>query len=1256
MSESNDQFRLELQEFESKWESGVVAEFANSIPNEARSNKDLLTDLACIDLQNRIQQDRETRVESYVTAFPQLANDDLVLLELIRTEYLFRPDQDSIDAQSYCRRFPHLSRQINLMFKLEFQGVGPVLDRRKGAGWRCSYCDAEVEGRDKGETVCKQCGFPIVIGRYELAERIGEGAFGFVYRARDPKLNREVALKLPRSNRFLTPEESERFLRESRHAAQLDHPGIVRVFDTGRHNGIPYIVSEFIAGQPLSHWLADRELGFRQSAEVMIEIADAVAHAHQRGVIHRDLKPSNIMISLDGDRCQPRVMDFGLARHNQSDITVTIDGQTIGTPAYMSPEQARGDLAAVGPQSDVYSLGIILFQLICGEVPFRGNVQMLIQQVIHDDPPSPTRFRNRIPRDIETICMKAINREPEGRYAGVKELGDDLSRWLDGKPIQARPIGSFGKLWRWSCRRPAVATLLCALTIAILSGLAGVTWQWREAEAARAASEADLSDALESVDRVLGHLGSDTLADIPQAKQLRAEVLNDALVFFERFRQRNPDDPRVAMQVANAHYQVARIQDALGKNAEAGKAYEAATQGYEQIKGRAPDREQWLESAAMAHSGFANFLLRQSQREQARQQQERCLALRKLLHEENPKSGKHASRYATARADLARTLPESKDVETAYDWAITKLETLVGERDGIGYQRDLARVLNNYAIHLANVGKNGKAEQCREQAIGLLEKVVADDPNDESKLSIYANCCLQLVKTLREESRLDAAREYQQKAVSAYQRLTEDYPATPRHRERFATVLREVGSLAAVQNRRDDELEAHDLAVRQRQTLVALFPNNRDYQWSLVEDLGALAESLIQTGQKSEAELRLREKLEILREISDEESLWDRIQLRGGIRDLEELISTSNSRKKIAESKLLREESDRLISDLNVQQIMATKFSNRNKRSLLSSLISLAEKDEDLDTIEASYLAKIKLYEQDVEFDPTKLNLRSGLARNWAQLGKILRSLDRYEDTVEAYQNAIRIDEELLAADPESATYTSQLIGHSSSLGQILVTDGDPGEAANVIRRSLELAKKLSSERTGEAFRQTRVVLAYVQLGDALAVESRDFASALAAYEEAVAMSDIIRLQPDMAKFEAIVLNAAAWFLVTCPDKSLRNPKRALKLSRQATSIGPDNANHISTMAFALYETGEYDAAIQSFEKSTQLSQNLSPLNILMIALAQAKSGKSDMAKVSLAEAIRLNKSNPTEPELFEIYRQEAEHMQKKVSGTFLVD
>ncbi|MFK7769453.1 MAG: protein kinase [Mariniblastus sp.] len=1247
MSETSQELDLAVRAFESQWESGVVNDFANSIPEQARSNTDLLTDLACIDLKNRVQHDANTRVESYTAAFPQLAKDELVLLELIRTEYFSRTDRQSVDADSYCQRFPQLKQQIEMMFQLEFNGSGDSYTRDASSDWQCTFCDAIVAGREAGETDCRDCGQPVAIGRYELVELAGQGAFGHVYRARDPKLDREIAIKLPRSNRFITPEEIERFLRESRHAAQLDHPGIVRVFDAGRQSGVPYIVSEFVEGEPLSNWLDERELDFREAAVTVKDIVEAVAHAHQRGVIHRDLKPSNIMMVASAELFHPRVMDFGLARRDQSDVTVTLEGQAIGTPAYMSPEQAKGDLAVVGERSDVYSLGVIFYQLLCGEVPFRGNVPTLIQQVINDDPPPPSRFRHRIPRDLETICMKAINREQSRRYPGVKELGDDLSRWLEGKPILARRIGVTGRTWRWCKRRPAVAALLATLAVAIIAGVSGITIQWRAAESARMASEADLSDALESVDRVLGHLGSDTLADIPQAKQLRADVLNDALLFFQRFRQRNPDDPRVAMQVANAHLQVARIQSALGNNDSAMEAYRDGLEGFKKLDGRAPDRTAWQVSMAQAHSAFASFLLRRSQRKEANVQQRMCLALREKIHEENPKSGKHAAKLATARADLGRILTVAHEIEAEYDVAIERLEKLVKEKSSVGYKRDLSRVLNNYSIHLVKVGKNGRAEKCREQAIELLEVVIEEDPGDESKRSLYASCCLQLVKSLREESRTNAAVKYQEKAVATYRQLTEDFPATPRHRERFASVLAEVASLATAERREKDELEARQEAVRQRETLVALFPSKMNYKYRLADALGYLARSLVKADQKLEAEVHMRMRLAIHRELTDEDSVKETLQLVKAIRDLALLLVESESDSKASESKTLEAEADRRMAGINLEQVMTDSLSNTRKLDLLRSLVSLAKKEDDLEKLAMLYRAKIEIYSDGVKLKPNHLGRRSGLAKQWSYLGNTLFSLDRIDESIDAYRAAIQLDEELLADDPDSATYVSQLIGHSSKLGQILIGSRKV-EAVKVIRRSLDLSKRLFEERNNEGFRSLRVAVAYMQLGNALVVKGEDFASGLAAYEQAVSISETIDDQFIGKKLQATALSSNAWALVSAPEEKLRNPERAIELINRALAILPENGGYISTLGFALYEIESYEEAIVQLKKSTELDEKQAALNTLLIALAQAKSGNIELARESYENAIALSKVSLIEPELFEIYKLEAEKFFEK--------
>ena len=1241
MSESVHTTDQVIEAFESAWESGVVQDFESSIPPQARGNTELLVELAFVDLEHRIQHDTETRVESYTTAFPQLASDNLVLLELIRTEYTFRKDRDSQDAESYCQRFPQLRREIELMFQLEFNQSGDSHTRGNTADWRCTACNSVIEGRAEGETCCCDCGQPIAIGRYDLLERVGQGAFGYVYRARDPKLDRVVAIKVPRSSQFLMPEESERFLRESRNAAQLDHPGIVRVFDTGRHDGIPYIVSEFVAGQPLSKRIAESEFEFRDSATLVAEIADAVSHAHQRGVIHRDLKPANIMTGAGPNRIEPRVMDFGLARRDQSDVTVTLEGQAIGTPAFMSPEQARGDLAAVGPKSDVYSLGVVLFQLLCGEVPFRGNVQRLIQQVVHDDPPPPSRFRNRIPRDLETVCMKAINRDPVARYDGVAELRDDLNRWLDGKPIRARRIGPVGTVYRWCCRRPTIAALLAVLMLSLFAGVSGVTWQWRKAEIARTASEADLSDALESVDKVLSHLGSDVLADIPQAKQLRSEVLSDALVFFERFRKRNPDDPRVEMQVARAHYQVARIQSALGKKAEAREGYAAAVAGYEKLEGRAPDTEKWLEEKAWAHSRYASFLKIAGEHDAARKQQRECLKLRMRLHEENPKSGEYAAKFASAKADLGRMLTNANEAEANFDAAIEQLEGLLKDHKGKGgYQPHLARILNNYAIYLTGKGKLGRAEKTRGRAIELLEALIASGESSESRRALYANCCLQLVKSMRGESRLKAALEYQQKAVAAYQSLTEDFPATPKHRGRLATLMSEIAGLARVQKRFDDELKACEEAVIQRKTLVALFPSNDSYKRKLAVDLGDLAGALSASDRKPDAEDRLREKLKLRRLLAEKGSIQSQIDLAVEMRDFALLISKSKSKKKKEEAETLRKESDDVMSKISRDDILATTLSNGRKLGLLDSLSRYVRDENDLEELEKVYRAKIKIYEEGVKLNPEKITRRYGLAKNWYYLAEMLRKTDRKDEAIAAYRKAISLDEQLLKDDPDSASYSSQLISHSSSLGVMLYYGGQPGEGAKVIRRSLDVAKKLFEERQNEGFRQMRVVMAYLQLGEALAIEGTDFQASIDAHNEAVSLLDIVKSQKGMEQFEATVLRSASWLLVTCPDETLRDPKRALELSRRAVKIWPDKASVVAGLGFALYETGDFKAAIEALTKASQLDNRGSALNTMLIALCHARSGDLEQAKRVYDKAVELNAEQPSEPELFEIYRE----------------
>ncbi len=311
------------------------------------------------------------------------------------------------------------------------------------------------------------------IGRYLIEKKMGEGAFGQVLKCRDSYLDRVVALKIAKSAGPTRRSEIDRFLREAKSAARLRHPNIIPVYEYGAESGVNYISYAFIEGQTLAEWLRAREsTPLAERVAVVAQLAEALDYAHQEGIVHRDIKPENVLV--DG-KDVPHIADFGCARMEAGEMEQTMEGWVLGTPAYMSPEQAQGRSKGTDGRSDLWSLGVILYEILCGVRPFQAKeLPKMLDQIVHREPNRPSQHKPHVPRDLETICLKCLAKEPQNRFQRGNELAADLRRWLQGEPIRSRRVPPWVRAWMWARRNRTVATLAALFALALLLG-AGIS-------------------------------------------------------------------------------------------------------------------------------------------------------------------------------------------------------------------------------------------------------------------------------------------------------------------------------------------------------------------------------------------------------------------------------------------------------------------------------------------------------------------------------------------------------------------------------------------------------------------------------------------------------------------------------------------------------------------------------------------------------------------------------------------------------------
>jgi serine/threonine-protein kinase len=771
-------------------------------------------------------------------------------------------------------------------------------------------------------------GVPQQLGEYRILREVGRGGMGIVYEAEQLSLGRHVALKVLPAHAVLTPHLLTRFQNEARVAARLHHTNIVPVFGVGEDQGIHFYAMQFIQGHSLDAVLEElrrlqesgaplldvpassgssldgaatgctsiRQRGdtsasystahgvfFRSVARMGLQVADALAYAHSQGVLHRDVKPSNLL--LDAHGCV-WVTDFGLAKQEGSELTKT--GDVVGTLRYLAPERFRGTSDV---RSDIYGLGVTLYELLAIRPAFDETDRVrLVHDIVHVDPVSPRRLQGRVPRDLETIVLKAMAKEPPARYQTAEDIAADLRRFLDDQPIAARRARAAERVWRWCVRRPALAGLSAALLLSLFIGLAGVLWQWRRAETSlkeavrqQGAAESSLSvaklatqraernlqeadrqrgiarqeaqraeanhrTARQAVDELFTMVSEDELRSYPQLQPLRVRLMMRAHEYYQGMLERQGDDPKARAELAENYLRIAAIQRTIGAVSESSDAYEKGIALLEAILA-----EGYEPSAALQLAGSCSYLALQHIRERKFEEAGRLLLrARDVLEVAAEKTPSTEADRLTAMtlnniAWWTSQRPSDDRVQAAEDAIDMHEQALViyrrlAKENPSDYviHRAVSSTLSNMARRNMYVGRNEEAQRLFEECLQIRQGLAEDNPaSHDAKWYVAAafdglGDVLSRMSPATPEVRQRAGEHYQ-KAVDILEPLVHDNPVITDYPKTLVDVLTGIAGLHAKAN----DLHSASLAQQRVTALLKARLSQDPGNWRHHSDLAA---------------------------------------------------------------------------------------------------------------------------------------------------------------------------------------------------------------------------------------------------------------------------------------------------------------------------------------------------------------------------------------------------------------------------------
>jgi eukaryotic-like serine/threonine-protein kinase len=558
------------------------------------------------------------------------------------------------------------------------------------------------------------------VGDYDILDKIGHGGMGLVLKARQRGLKRIVALKMIKLGQMADEQEVARFLIEARAAAHLKHPNIVGVYEVGEHAGSPFFSMEYVEGQSLHKLISERPLQSTRAATIIHKLALAVDYAHESGILHRDLKPHNILLDKYEE---PKITDFGLATSAQENSQLTATGTVLGTPSYMPPEQARGKHEEMGKWSDVYSLGATLYEALVGRPPFTAaTLGETLQQVMSVDPVSPRSLNPAIPRDIETICLKCLEKSPARRYQTAHELADELQRFLDDRPILARPTSRTEKFARWCRRNPVIAGAIAAVSLAAVVAIVGL-WVGRnqalegERKATAALQEADetAEDAMDMVDQLMLRISEETLLNQPGMQEVRADILLKAQSSYEKLLTKLEKNQRLPGQIAMVRFKIGLTKQYLNSPVEALTLYEDAGKSLQALHEKEPNNVQLLKDLSFVRTQIGQVHIQQRRFDAAESPMRAALLIRKKLVETEPEDIEAKQLLANSEMNLGLLEEELRHPEQAFAQMEAaqqrRKELLAKQPENPGLLRDQGKGLSNLGMLYARQKKLPEAER-----------------------------------------------------------------------------------------------------------------------------------------------------------------------------------------------------------------------------------------------------------------------------------------------------------------------------------------------------------------------------------------------------------------------------------------------------------------------------------------------------------------------------------------------------------------